>query len=268
MTTSTMSTFSSTVRDSATMLRRELLHQRRYPSVTVMLIGMPIVFLLLFVYILGDTLGAGLSGPSGGRSSYVDYVVPGLLLIAIAAVMAGTAISVATDMTEGIVARFRTMAISRTAVLSGHVLGATIQTMLSVSVLFGVAFAIGFRPTTGFSHWVAALGVLVLIAVALTWVAVAMGTTARSIESASNLPMVFLLLPIFGNGFVPSDSLPPAVAWFAEYQPFTPWIDTVRGLLLGTPMGHSAVLTVAWCLAISVGGYAWARRSYDRHSVR
>jgi ABC-2 type transport system permease protein len=263
-----MTTFSSTVTDSATMLRRELRHQRRYPSITVMLVGMPLVFLLLFVYILGDSLGAGIDGPDAGRSAYVAYVVPGMLLITIAAVMAGTSISVATDMTEGIVARFRTMAISRTAVLSGHVLGATVQTVLSLLVLVVVALLIGFRPTTGVAQWAAALAVLLLITFALTWVAVAMGTAAQSVESASNLPMIFLLLPFLGSGFVPTDSLPAGVAWFGEHQPFTPFIETVRGLLLGTPIGSSAVQTVLWCVAITVGAMAWARSSYDRRSVR
>ena len=181
--------------------------------------------------------------------------------------MAGTAISVATDMTEGIIARFRTMAISRAAVLSGHVLGATIQTMLSLVVVTGVALAIGFRPDTGAMQWAAALAVLVMITVALTWVAVAMGTVAKSVETASNLPMLLLFLPFLGGGFVPTESLPSGVRWFAEYQPFTPFIETLRGLLLGTPMGNSAVLTIAWCVAISLGSYLWARAAYDRRSV-
>jgi ABC-2 type transport system permease protein len=263
-----MTTLSHTVSDSVTMLRRDLRHQLRYPSVTVMLVGMPIVFLLLFVYILGGTLGAGLGDLSGGRAGYVEYVVPGILLIAVAAVTTGTAISVATDMTEGIIARFRTMAIARIAVLSGHVLGATIQTMLSLVVVTGVALAIGFRPATGVVQWAAVLGVLVMITFALTWVAVAMGTVARSVETASNLPMFLLFLPFLGSGFVPTESLPTGVSWFAEYQPFTPFIETLRGLLLGTPIGNSALLTIGWCVVIAAGGYTWARASYDHRSVR
>jgi ABC-2 type transport system permease protein len=263
-----MTAISATVTDSATMLRRELRHQRRYPSITVMLVGMPIVFLLLFVYVLGDTLGAGIGGPDAGRSSYVEYVVPGLLIIAIASVMAGTSISVATDMTEGIVARFRTMAISRTAVLTGHVLGATLQTALSLVVLTAVALLVGFRPTTGVAEWVAAAGVLLLITFSLTWIAVAMGVTAQSVESASNLPMIFLLLPFMGSGFVPTDSLPGGVSWFAELQPFTPFIETVRGLLVGTAIGSSGLQTLAWCAAFTAIGVLWARSSYDRRSVR
>jgi len=263
-----MTTLAHTVTDSATMLRRDLRHQLRYPSVTVMLIGMPIVFLLLFVYILGGTLGSGLGDPAGGRDAYIQYVVPGILVITIAAVTTGTAISVATDMTEGIIARFRTMAISRSAVLSGHVLGATCQTLLALAVVTIVAVLIGFRSSTGVGSWIAAAGVLLLITVALTWFAVALGTVAKSVESASNLPMFLIFLPFLGSGFVPTESLPSGVSWFAAHQPFTPFIETIRGLLLGTEIGTSAVQTVAWCIAIALASWLWARSSYDRRSVR
>ncbi len=263
-----MTTRSTTARDSATMLRRNLRHQLRYPSVTVVLVGMPVIFLLLFVYILGGTLGAGLSAATGTHVAYVEYVVPGILLITIAAGTTGTAISVATDMTEGIVARFRTMAISRTAVLSGHVVGSALQTMLALTIVTGIAVAIGFRPTATAVEWLATIGVLLLITFALTWLAVALGTAAKSIESASNLPMPLLLLPFLGSGFVPTDSMPGPVGWFAEHQPFTAFIETIRGLLTGTPIGTSAATTAAWCAIIIVASYLWARASYERQSVR
>jgi ABC-2 type transport system permease protein len=263
-----MSTLSHTMADSATMLRRELKHQQRYPSITVMLIGMPVVFLLLFVYILGGTLGAGLAGVTGGRAEYVEYVVPGILMIAIAAVAQGTAISVAMDMTGGIIARFRTMAISRAAVLTGHVAGAMIQTMLAVAVVTGVAVAVGFRPTASPVEWLAAGGLLALISFALTWLTVAIGVVSKNVESASNLPMPLLLLPFLGSAFVPTGSMPPAVRWFAENQPFTPFIETLRGLLTGTPIGNQGAVAVAWCAAIALAGYLWARASYNRSSVR
>jgi len=155
-----MSTLTYAVSDSRTMLRRQLRHMLRYPSVTQQLVGMPIVFLLLFVYVFGGTLGAGLGGPAGGRAQYLEYVTPGILLMAVAAGATGTAISVAMDMTEGIVARFRTMAIFRPSVLTGHVLGSMIQTMLSLAVVIAVAVLIGFRPSAGLVEWAAAIGVL------------------------------------------------------------------------------------------------------------
>jgi ABC-2 type transport system permease protein len=260
-----MSTLAYTVSDSATMLRRNLLHMRRYPSVTVFLVGMPVVFLLLFVYVFGGTLGAGLGG-SGGRSAYLAYVVPGILLMAVAGGATGTAISVAMDMTEGIIARFRTMAISRAAVLTGHDVGSGIQTMLGMAVVFGVALLIGFRPTAGPVAWLAVIGVLAMITFAITWLSVALGLVTKSVESASNLPMPLMLLPFLGSGFVPTDSMPTGVRWFAAYQPFSPVIETLRGLLTGTEIGNSAILAVAWCAGITLVGYVWATKLYDRSS--
>ena len=263
-----MSTLSYAVADSATMLRRQLRHMLRYASVTVFLIGMPIVFLLLFVYVFGGTLGAGLSGPAGGRAQYLEYVVPGILLMAVAAGGTWTAISVAMDMTEGIVARFRTMAIFRPSVLTGHVVGSMIQTMLSLAVVTGVALLIGFRPNASPVEWVATVGVLAMITLALTWLCVAFGLVTKTVEAASNLPTPLVFLPFLGSGFVPTDSMPTGLRWFAEYQPFTPVIDTVRGLLLGTAIGNSAVIAVAWCVGIALVGYLWARRLYNRDPVR
>jgi ABC-2 type transport system permease protein len=259
-----MSTLSYAVSDSATMLRRNLRHMLRYPSMTLLLVGMPVIFLLLFVYVFGGTLGAGLGGPAGGRAEYVNYVTPGILLMTVAAAVQGTAISVAMDMTEGIVARFRTMAIWRSSVLTGHVLGSVIQAMLSSAVVIGVALLIGFRPTASPVEWIAVAGVLAMISFALTWLSVAIGLVTKSVETASNLPMPLVFLPFLSSGFVPTDSMPAGLRWFAEYQPFTPVIETLRGLLLGTPIGNSAVLAVAWCAGISLAGYLWAKKLYKR----
>jgi ABC-2 type transport system permease protein len=259
-----MSTLSYALADSATMLRRQLRHMLRYPSMTLLLAGMPVVFLLLFVYVFGGTLGAGLGGPSGGRAEYVDYVTPGIILITVASAAQGTAISIAMDMTEGIIARFRTMAISRASVLTGHVLGGMVQTALSMAVVIGVALLVGFRPTAGPVEWLAAIGVLAMVTLALTWLSVALGMVTKSVEAASNLPMPLLLLPFLGSGFVPTDSMPAGLRWFAEYQPFTPIMETLRGLLLGSPIGDNAVLTVAWCTGIALIGYLWARALFTR----
>jgi len=252
------------VTDSVTMLRRNLRRMLRYPGLTLMVGGMPVVFLLLFVYVFGGTLGAGLGGGSGGRAEYVNYVVPGILMMTVAGVAQGTAISVAMDMTEGIIARFRTMAIFRPSVLTGHVLGSLIQTALGLAVVMGVALLVGFRPTAGPVEWIAAIGVLALISLALTWFSVACGLVSKSVETASNLPLPLILLPLLGSGFVPTDSMPAGVRWFAEYQPFTPMIETLRGLLLGDAIGNSALIAVAWCVAISLVCALWARQLYNR----
>lgn len=259
-----MSTAQYALRDSATMLRRNLRHALRYPALTVSTVMTPLVILLLFVYVLGDTLGAGLAGVSGGRAEYLDYVTPGILLIAVAGAAPGTAISVATDMTEGIVNRFRTMAIARVSVLTGHVVGSVIQTMLSVAIVTGVALLLGLRTNADPVEWLAATGLLTGITFALVWLAVALGLKAKTVESASNLPLLLVLLPFFGSGFVPTDSLPTGVRWFAEYQPFTLIMETLRGLLMGTPIGSSGPLAVAWCAAIALASYLWAKSLFNR----
>jgi ABC-2 type transport system permease protein len=263
-----MTTVAYAARDSRTMLRRNLRRLVRYPSLTLMLVGIPVIFLLLFVFVFGGTLGAGLGDPSGGRAEYVNYVAPAIIVMTVTAAVQGTAISVAMDMYEGIIARFRTMAISRAAVLTGHVVGSMIQTTFSIAVVIGVALLVGFRPTANVAEWVAAIGLLVLVTLALIWLAVALGLKARSVETASNLPMVLVLLPFLGSGFVPTDSMPTALRWFAEYQPFTPIIETLRGLLLGTAIGVSGALAVAWCVGIGFVSYLWARGLYNRDPVR
>jgi ABC-2 type transport system permease protein len=263
-----MTTPAFALRDSVTMLRRNFKHMVRYPSVTLLVVGLPVILLLLFVYVFGGTLGAGLSALSGGRAAYVDYVTPGIILIAIAGVAQGTAIAVSMDMAEGIIARFRTMGISRGAVLTGHVLGSTIQTVLGLAIVIGVALAVGFRPNAGPAEWLAVIGVLAMVTLAVTWLSAALGLFAKSVESASNLPMPLMLLPFLGSGFVPTGSMPVALRWFADYQPFTPVIETLSGLLMGTPIGHNAALAVAWCALIGFVGYGWAMRLYNRDPSR
>jgi ABC-2 type transport system permease protein len=259
-----MTTMNAALADSATMLRRNLRHAQRYPSLTLMVAGLPVVFLLLFVYVFGGTLGNGLGGAAGGRAAYVNYVTPGILLMAVSAAVQGTAISVAMDMTEGIIARFRTMAIARASVLTGHVVGSLIQTMVGLVAVVAVALAVGFRPSAGAVEWVAAVAVLAMIAFALIWLSVALGLAARTVEGASNTPMPLIVLPFLGSGFVPTGSMPAGLRAFAEHQPFTPFIETVRGLLLGTAIGGSAAESVAWCAGIALVGYLWARRLFNR----
>jgi ABC-2 type transport system permease protein len=257
-----MSTY--VIQDSATMLRRNFRHMVRYPSVSLLVIGIPVILLLLFVYVFGGTLGDGLGGTTGGREAYVDYVTPGILLIAIAGSAQGTSISVAMDMQEGIIARFRTMGIARASVLTGHVLGSTLQTVAGLTVVVGVALLVGFAPDATAVEWIAAAGVLVTITLAITWLALALGMYPSNVEAASNLPMPLILLPFLSSGFVPTGSMPAGIRWFAEYQPFTPFIETLRGLLMGTAIGTSVVLTVVWCLAIAFVGFRWAMKLYER----
>ena len=254
--------------DSATMLRRNFLHAMRYPSMTLIVAAVPIIFYLIFVYVFGATLGNGLPGSEGGRDAYIAYVTPGVLLFAIVGSSQSTAITVSMDMTTGIISRFRTMSIPRGAVLAGHVIGSVVLTMLMLLAVFLVALITGFRPTTGPVEWLAAFGVLALVSFAFTWLSVGFGLVAKTVEAASNLPMPLILLPFVSSAFVPTDSMSGPVAWFAEHQPFTPIIETVRGLLLGTPIGSSWIVAIAWCVVIALGGYLWSLRLYSRDPIR
>ncbi|WP_116213126.1 ABC transporter permease [Streptomyces olivoreticuli] len=258
-----MSSLALAVRDSSTMLRRNLLHARRYPSLTLNLLLTPIILLLLFVYIFGNTMSAGIGG--GGRSAYIAYIVPGLLLMTVGSTVVGTAVSVSNDMTEGIIARFRTMAIHRGSVLIGHVIGSVLQSIASVILVGAVAVAIGFRSTHATAlDWLAAFGLMALAALALTWIAVGMGMVSPNAEAASNNALPLIVLPLISSAFVPVHAMP---GWFqpiAQYQPFTPVIETLRGLLLGTDIGNNGWLAIAWCLALTALGYYWSKAAFNR----
>ena len=260
-----MTTLSYAVSDSLTMLRRNLRHIARNPSGILFVIGFPVIFMLLFVYVFGGTLGAGLGARvSGGRSEYANYLAPGILVITVVAGGSLTAISVAMDMTENIIARFRTMAISRASVLTGHVVGTLLQSLLALAVVMVVALLVGFRPNANALEWVAAIAILLMVALAFTWLYVAGALVSKSVESASNLQLPLLVLPFLGSGFAPTESMPAALRWFAEHQPFTPFTETLRGLLLGTEIGNQAIVTVAWCVALTVFGYLASRALYSR----
>ncbi|GGV88234.1 transport permease protein [Streptomyces gelaticus] len=260
-----MSSLSLAVRDSSTMLRRNLLHARRYPSLTLNLLLTPIMLLLLFVYIFGDVMSAGIGGGGADRSEYIAYIVPGLLLMTIGSTTIGTAVSVSNDMSEGIIARFRTMAIHRSSVITGRVVGSVLQSIASVVLVGAVGVAIGFRSTDATAlEWLAAFGLLTLFALALTWIAVGMGMVSPNAEAASNNAMPLIFLPLISSTFVPVDAMP---GWFqpiAEYQPFTPAIETLRGLLLGTEIGNNGWIALAWCVALSALGYYWSKAVYNR----
>lgn len=253
------------LRDTSTMLRRNLKHMRRYPSMTFFLIAIPVILLLLFVYVFGGALGAGLGGT---RQDYANYLTPGILLIAVAGVATGTAISVAMDMKDGIMARFRTMAIFRPSILAGHVIGNFIQAAIALTAVIGVAWLVGFRPTAGFTAWLGVAGVLAMVTFAVIWLSVALGLAAQNVESASNLPMPLTLLPFMGSGFVPTDSMPTGLAWFAKYQPFTPIMETLRGLLFGKAIGNNGWMAAGWCVVLTIVSYLWAKRLFERERAR
>jgi ABC-2 type transport system permease protein len=249
--------------DAATMMRRSLRHALRFPAMTIGVVGTPIIMLLLFVGVLGGTLDAGL-GSTSKSGGYIGYVAPGIIVVTVASGCMATAVAVCVDTTEGIANRFRTMAISRACLLTGHVAGSVIQTMVSTALVIGVALLMGFRPTAGPVEWMAAIGLLALLTLALTWLAVAIGLMSKTPTSASNTPLLIMFLPFIGSAFVPPGSMPAAVRWFAQYQPFTPVIETIRGLLMGTPIGNGAMIALAWCMATALVGYLWAKALFAR----
>ncbi|MGW1807434.1 ABC transporter permease [Streptomyces sp. NPDC002078] len=264
-----MSTAGYAFRDNLTMLRRNLLHARRYPSLTLNLLLTPVILLLLFVYVFGDVMSAGINGGHANRADYVAYLVPGILFLTVAMTSLGTAVSVCTDMTEGIMARFRTMAISRASVLIGHVIGSVIKTLMALVLVLAIGLAIGFRPNATPVEWLAAAGLMALVSLALTWIAVGMGLVSPNPEGASNIGTPLVMLPFLSSAFVPVHAMPGWFRWFAEYQPFSPFIETLRGLLLGSGIGtKNAVLALAWCVALTVLGYLWSKAQFNREPKR
>jgi ABC-2 type transport system permease protein len=246
------------------MLRRDFLHLRRYPLMTISGIGTPTVMLLLFVFVFGGAMSHSL----GAGTSYINYLVPGILMMTLGSGCAATAIGINMDMSEGVVARFRVMAISRASVLTGRVVGSLIRTLLSVVLVIGVALVAGFRPTAGPVQWLEAFGFMALLTLALTWLALAMGMAAKSVAGANSSTLLLQFGPFISSGFIPPDTMPGGVRWFAENQPFTSMIETLRGLLLGTPIGHSAIVATAWCVVIALVGYIWGRAAYNRDPIR
>ncbi|MET9657206.1 ABC transporter permease [Streptomyces sp. NPDC006510] len=260
-----MSTLTYAVHDSMTMLRRNLKHAIRYPAVGFGSAMTPILMLLLFVYAFGDSIGAGMGG---GRDAYLDYLTPGIIVMGVAAGSMSTSIAVCSDMTEGIINRFRTMNITRSSFMTGHVIGSVVQTMVCIVLVVGVALAVGFRSGANPLEWLAAAGLLAAIAFAVTWLAVALGLMSKTVESASNKPLLIQFMPFLGSAFVPADSMSPGLRWFAENQPFTPMTETLRGLLSGSAIGNNGWISLAWCVGITLVGYFWSRSLFNSTTKR
>jgi ABC-2 type transport system permease protein len=263
-----MSTVAFAVADSTTLLRRNLKNQVRYPTTMVAIVGIPVLFLLLFVYVFGNVLGRGVAVVPGADTNYVDYVLPGLIIMTAATGSLGTAVSTSMDMTEGIIARFKTMAIFRPSILIARVISSVLQTLASMALVFAVAWLMGFSPKAGPLAWLGILGILAAASFALTWLGVAFGLAAKTLDAASNAPFPLILLPFVGSGIVPTDTMPTGLRYFAQYQPFTPMIETLRGLLMGTPIGNSGYLAAGWCAAITLLGFTWAMKHFNKDRTR
>ncbi|WP_018349406.1 ABC transporter permease [Longispora albida] len=243
---------------SLVMLRRNFKHVTRNPTSVFNAVLMPIVIMFMFVYMLGDAFSVGVD--------YIDYATPGLMLLAVCYGLGGTATSVNSDMTKGIINRFKVMDVSRGAVLTGHVVSSVVTNLVAIVALVGVAFALGFSPKAGFLDWLGVAGMVVLLATAAGWFTVALGLFAKSPETAGMAAVPLVMLPFFSSAIVPAEKMGPGVRQFAEYQPFTPIIETMRGLLNGTPSSSDTITAVAWCAVIAIVGYLWARSLFTKRA--
>lgn len=234
--------------DTAVLTGRSLRHVLRSPDTIITTAVMPIAFLLLFAYVFGGAIDTG-----GAR--YVDYLLPGILLITVASGVSYTAYRLFLDLRGGLVERFRSMPIARSAVLWAHVLTSLVALAAALVIVTVVAFAMGFRPAAGPVQWLEAAGIVLLFALALTWLAIVSGLAARSIDGASAFSYPLIFLPFVSSAFVPTDGMPAPVRWFAEHQPVTPIVETLRALFAGAPVGPDIWAALAWCVAVLVG--AW-----------
>lgn len=248
----------ATLADTSTMLRRVLRHTTRNPSTLIMAILMPVVLLLLMDYGFGGAIH------TGGR--YIDYLIPGIILMGAGYSGSATAVAVATDSSEGIIDRFRTMAIARSAVLTGHVLGSVLRTLIGTAAVVLLALALGFRPAADPLDWLAALGLVALMLFAVAWVATGIGLAAGNPSGAAALASILSILPFLSGAFVPTATMPGWLQVFTANQPMTHIVVTLRGLFTGTPIGDHGWIAVAWCVGVAAVGYVWARRVYDRRS--
>lgn len=244
----------------STFVARSFIHSARDVEALLMAVVLPTMLMLMFTWIFGNAID-----PSGG---YVDYVVPGIILLCAGFGASSTAIAVSRDMTTGIIDRFRTMPIRSGAVLTGHVVASLVRNIFATGIVIAVALLVGFRPTATPLEWVAAFGLIALYILAITYLFAAIGLAASSPDAAAGYGFILLFLPYVSSAFVPVDTMPDWLQWIAENQPITPVIETIRALLMGTPLGDSGWWAVGWCVGIIVAAVAWGAWLFRRKAGR
>lgn len=247
------------VADTATLTGRSMRHIFRSADTIITTAVTPIALMLLFVFVFGGALRQ-----STGVENYVNYLLPGILLIAIASGIAYTAFRLFMDLQSGIFERFHSMPIARSSVLWAHVLTSLVANAITLAVIFGVGFLLGFRTTAGVGAWLAAIGILLLFTLALTWLAVIAGLNARTVDGASAFSYPLIFLPFISSAFVPTDTMPGPVRWFAENQPVTSIVNTIQALFARQPVGADIWVALAWCLGILIVAYVLAMVTYRR----
>ncbi len=240
-----------------TFIGRSLRHTARNVDALITSLVLPVMIMLLFVYVFGTAIDTG--------ADYVDFVVPGIILLCAGLGASSTAVGVCQDKVDGVVDRFRTLPIHSSAVLTGHVVASLVRNLASTAIVFVVAVLVGFRPNAGVIEWSAVVGLVVLFVLALTWLATAVGLVARSVETANAFAFFVMFVPYLSSAFVPTGEMSGGLRWFAEHQPVTPIVDTLRGLLTGTPIGADGWWAVGWCLTLLVPSFAWASWLFRRH---
>ncbi|MCE7008814.1 ABC transporter permease [Kibdelosporangium philippinense] len=245
--------------DAAIMLRRNFKHTLRAPFAVFNGIVMPVLMMVMFVYVFGDAFNVG-----GG--DYVNYATPGMIIFAISYGLSATAIAVNSDMTKGIINRFKVMDVSRGAVLTGHVVATMVRIGFALAAIVGVAFLFGYSPNASFAQWLAAVGVIALVVIAVSWLTVALGLAAKTPESAGGATVPLIMLPFFSSAVVPADKMGAGIREFAQYQPFTSFIESVRGFLTGVPDTGQTIAAICWSVGLAVIGYAWARSKFSKRA--
>lgn len=245
------------LRQTSILFGRSMRHIMRSPDTIITVAITPIMMMLLFVYVFGGAI-------STGTENYVNYLLPGILLIAIASGVAYAAFRIFTDMQKGILSRFNSMPVSRSSILWGHVLTSVISNAISIAIIILVALVMGFRSSAGIMEWLGVAGILFLFTFALTWLAVIPGLKAKTIDGASAFSYPLIFLPFISSAFVPTDTMPTVVRVFAENQPVTSIVDAIRALLNSSPVGNELWIALSWCVAITIVAYVFAMRAYKK----
>ena len=249
-------------KDTWTMTKRSLRHIVRSPDTIITVVLSPVALLLMFVYVLGGALS-----PQSGTVRYVDYITPGIIIMTVVSGIAYAAFRLNTDIQKGIINRFRTMPVSPSSILSGQALSSTLSNLLSSSIVLAVAFVMGFRTSAGPRQWLVFVGLVILFTLATTWMAIFFGLRAKSAEGAGSFSYILMLLIFISPSFVPTSSMTPVLRGFADNQPFTPIIETMRSLLTNGTLGTHAWLAALWCVGILVAMYTLAIRQFRRVSI-
>ncbi|MFJ5772723.1 ABC transporter permease [Streptomyces sp. NPDC093094] len=255
------SSFALALEDCGVLVGRSLRHLTRSVDQMIQAVALPVMLLLLFRYMFGAAIDTG--GPS-----YVNYLISGVLVLSVAFSASATAVGVAGDLQNGIVTRFRSMPMFGPAVLVGHVVSATLRNILSVGIVIGVGWLVDFRPNATAGEWCAALGILLVFVLAVAWIGTLFGVVAGGVEAASGYAMILVFLPYASSALVPSEGMPTVLRVIVENQPFTPVVDAVRALLIGTPLGDSAWLALAWWVPILLLSAGFTMRVFRRRLAR